>query len=121
MKLHSGKKCFFAVLMVALSCCAATAAAQKRDQLQKPIAGPRATALQVTSLYVAPDTNSQRVDKMQIGREMVVAEKSGNWLRVFANTDIEEMQGGDDQPMVGEDQTPPPVSGWALAKGIVEE
>ena len=41
-------------------------------------------------LYVSPDTGSQKVDKVQIGREMVVAEKSGPWLRVYANTDIEE-------------------------------
>ena len=107
-------------LAVALSC-AAVGAAQKKDQLQKPIAGPRATALQVTSLYVSPDTTSQRIDKVQIGREMVVAEKSGTWLRVYANTDIEEMGGGRDEPWVGGDQTPPPISGWAQAKGIVSE
>ena len=54
------------------------------------MAGPRATALRITWLYIAPDTGSQKVDKVQIGREMVVAEKSGPWLRVYANTDIEE-------------------------------
>ena len=57
-------------------------------QLEKPLAGPRATALRVTWLYVAPDPSSQKIDKVQIGREMVVAEKSGPWMRVYANTDI---------------------------------
>ncbi len=57
---------------------------------QKPVAGPRATALRVTSLYVAPDTGAQKVDRVQIGREMVVAERTTGWLRVFANTDIQE-------------------------------
>ena len=43
-----------------------------------------------TWLYVTADTQAQKVDRVQIGREMVVAEKSGPWLRVYANTDIEE-------------------------------
>lgn len=85
------------------------------------MAGPRATALQITPLYVQPGNSSQRIDRIQIGREMVVAEKSGSWLRVYANTDIEEMESGPDTPMVGSDSTPPPVSGWVQAKGIVEE
>ena len=30
------------------------------------------------------------MSRVQIGREMVVAEKSNQWLRVYANTDIDE-------------------------------
>ena len=63
-----------------------TAEKQKKDNLQKPMAGPRATPLRITWLYIAPDSGAQKVDKVQIGREMVVAEKSGPWLRVYANT-----------------------------------
>lgn len=86
------------------------------------MAGPRATALQITSLYVTPDTDAQRLDRVQIGRELVVAEKSGSWLRVYANTDVqEEAENDPDAPMVGSDSLPPPVSGWVQAKGIVEE
>lgn len=95
--------------------------AQKRDNLQKPIAGPRATALRVTWLYVAPDTSAQKVDRVQVGREMVVAEKSGPWIRVYANTDIQEVRDERDQPLVGTDETPPPISGWMEARGVVEE
>jgi len=84
------------------------------------MAGPRATVLRITPLYVEPDPGSQRVDKVQIGREMVVVEKSGPWMRVYANTDIEEMR-GKDTPEIGGDDTPPPISGWLQAKGIVEE
>jgi hypothetical protein len=69
---------------------------------------------------VAPDTGSQKVDKVQIGREMVVAEKSGPWIRVYANTDIQEAR-QKDAPILGTDETPPPVSGWMEAKGIVVE
>jgi hypothetical protein len=94
---------------------------KKGSQLEKPMAGPRATALRVTWLFVAPDLGSQKVDRVQIGREMVVAEKSGPWMRVYANTDIEELQEDKDTPIIGSDETPPPVSGWMQAKGLVEE
>ncbi len=94
--------------------------AQKKSQLEKPIAGPRATPLRITWLYIAPDTGSQKVDRVQIGREMVVAEKSGPWLRVYANTDIQEIS-EKDTPTFGRDETPPPISGWMQAKGIVIE
>jgi hypothetical protein len=108
------------VLVVTLGILAALAGAQKRDQIVKPMAGPRATALQITSLYITPSTTSQRIDKVQIGREMVVADKSGDWLKVFANTDIEEVHNDRDEPMVGEENAPtPPISGWVQAKGIV--
>ena len=85
------------------------------------MAGPRATPLRVTPIYVAPDPTSQKVDRVQIGREMVVAERSGPWLRVYANTDIEEMMDQKDVPDFGTDETPPPISGWMEAKGVVVE
>ena len=78
-------------LALALACAALPALADKKPpQMEKPMAGPRATALRVTWLYISPDTSSQKVDRVQIGREMVVAERSGPWLRVYANTDIQE-------------------------------
>ncbi len=93
---------------------------KKPQQPVKPMAGPRATVLRITNLYISPDAGAQRVDKVQIGREMVVAEKSGPWMRVYANTDIEEER-SKDTPEFGSDETPPPISGWIEAKGIVEE
>ena len=107
--------------VLALLCAALPAPAQKKaPQLEKPMAGPRATPLRVTWLYIAPDLASQKVDRVQIGREMVMAEKSGPWLRVYANTDIQEAQ-AKDAPIFGHDDTPPPVSGWMEAKGVVIE
>ena len=108
-------------LTLALVFAALPALADKKPQQQvKPMAGPRATALRVTWLYISPDKTSQKVDKVQIGREMVVAEHSGSWLRVYANTDIEEAR-DKDAPEFGHDETPPPISGWIEAKGIVIE
>jgi hypothetical protein len=106
---------------MALLCAALPAQGQKKPpQLEKPMAGPRATALRVTWLFISPDLASQKVDRVQIGREMVVAEKSGPWLRVYANTDIQEARQRD-APLFGHDETPPPISGWIEAKGIVVE
>jgi hypothetical protein len=111
------------VLTVAmiLVCTHAAFADKKPQQQVKPMAGPRATVLRVTNLYISPDTGSQKVSKVQIGREMVVAEKSGPWVRVYANTDIEEEHNQKDEPMVGSDETTPPISGWMEAKGVVQE
>src|SRR5580693_6572811 len=110
----------FAFILV-LVCAAAPSFGQKKPQQpEKPMAGPRATVLRITNLYISPDTGAQKVDKVQIGREMVVAEKSGPWMRVYANTDIEELR-TQDTPEISNDETPPPISGWLQAKGIVEE
>jgi hypothetical protein len=111
--------------LVVLSCAAVACAALPvfaQKNLVKPMAGPRATALQVTPVYVSPDPDSQRLLRVQTGRELVVAEKSGEWYRVYTNTDVqEEAENDPDAPMVGGDSLPPPVSGWVQAKGIVEE
>jgi hypothetical protein len=108
-------------LTLALLCAALPALGdKKKSQLEKPMAGPRATPLRVTWLYIAPDLTSQKVDRVQIGREMVVAEKSGPWMRVYANTDIQELN-QKDTPEFGHDETPPPISGWMEAKGVVVE
>jgi hypothetical protein len=108
-------------LTLALASATFPALADKKPQQQiKPMAGPRATALRVTWLYISPDKTAQKVDKVQIGREMVVAEHSGPWLRVYANTDIEEVR-DKDAPEFGHDETPPPISGWMEAKGVVIE
>ncbi len=109
-------------LCLALACAAFSAYAEKKPQQQvKPMAGPRATALRITWLYITASTGSEKVAKLQIGREIVVAEKSGAWMRVYINTDIEEQHNDKDEPMVGGDETTPPISGWIEAKGVVEE
>lgn len=108
-------------LGLAIACAAASAQGEKKQQQPvKPMAGPRATVLRITWLYISPDTGSQKVDRVQIGREMVVAEKSGPWIRVYANTDIEE-EHQSDTPIFGSNETPPPISGWMQAKGVVVE
>src|SRR6516162_3282182 len=97
------KKAHGVLAALAVCCSVLTAGAQKKDQIVKPMAGPRATPLQVTPIYINPNATSQRLDKVQIGREMVVSDRSGEWLRVYANTDIEAMHSDRDEPWVGDD------------------
>jgi outer membrane protein assembly factor BamD (BamD/ComL family) len=49
-----------------------------------------------------------------------VAEKSGEWLRVFANTDV-ELEHTTDEPIFDTNDVPSPISGWMQAKGVVIE
>jgi len=116
------KLAFAPTLLCAALLCAAHPALGEKKQSQpvKPLAGPRATPLRVTWLYVAPDLSSQKLDRVQIGREMVIAEKSGPWIRVAANTDIQEVE-EKDKPEFGSDQATPPITGWMQAKGVVVE
>jgi hypothetical protein len=109
------------VFALATFCAIAPALSQKKDHIEKPMAGPRATPLRITILYVTPDLTAEKVSRVQIGREMVVAEKSGPWLRVYANTDVEELESTKDQPVFATNDTPPPVSGWVESKGVVIE
>lgn len=110
-------------IVLAFSICAAFASA--RDKKPAPVvpkAGPRATPLRITWLYIQPDTGSQKVAQVQIGREMVILEKSGPWFNVEANTDVQEEQDDQDTPEMGDDNsTPQTLTGWMQAKGIVQD
>src|ERR1700733_2139723 len=118
------KRRIYTASLICLSILAARpalASDKPKDKPQeKPMAGPRATILRETPLYVQPDTTSQKVDRVQEGRELVVAESSGPWIRVFANTDIEEVN-EKDAPIFGREAAPPPVSGWIQARGVVRD
>jgi hypothetical protein len=88
---------------------------------QKPAApqqGPRATSIRNATLYVAPDEHSEKLSTLAPGREMVIAERSGEWLRVFANTDV-ELESEQDKPVFGEEAVATPISGWLREKGVI--
>ena len=112
-------KCFLPIFGVAASLLATSLFAADKPQV-KPMAGPRATIVRETPLYVAPDKTTQKVTRVQEGRELVIAETSGPWIRVFANTDVEEVDERD-APVFGQETAPPPVSGWMETRGVVRE
>ncbi len=81
-------------------------------------AGTLATAIRETLLFVSADDTSQRLANITPGREMVIVERNGEWLRVFANTDVEESH-AQDAPIFGAESAPPPISGWTKTKGVI--
>ncbi len=83
-----------------------------------PSNGPKATVIRNTNLYVAPDTTSTRLAEISPGREMVIGERNGPWLRVFANTD-EQISKSQDAPVFGNEAAEVPISGWMQAAGVV--
>ena len=77
--------------------------------------------LRVTWLYISPDTRSQKVDRVQIGREMVVAEHSGPWLASTPILIFKKRSQTRTRPEFGHDGLTPPISGWMEAAGMVIE
>jgi outer membrane protein assembly factor BamD (BamD/ComL family) len=77
----------------------------------------RATVLHEANVYVAADSGSQRVSTVLPGHEVVVVERSSPWVKVFANTDVQEDP--EDKPEFGDETAPTPASGWIRDKGVV--
>ncbi len=90
--------------------------AQKKDQAGYDRAA-RATVLHEAVVYVAADPESQKVSLVTPGHEVVVVERSGPWVKVFANTDVQEDV--EDKPEFGDDAAAQPMSGWIRDKGVV--
>ncbi len=79
--------------------------------------GTFATSVRDATLYVGAADSSQKLSTIGAGREMVIVEHSGEWLRVFANTDDQEST--DENAPVFSTEAPPPISGWMKDKGVV--
>jgi outer membrane protein assembly factor BamD (BamD/ComL family) len=111
--MRTGFTTFSAILLLAFQ----ANAAQKSPP---PSNGPKATVIRSTNLYVSPDVSASRLAEVVPGREMVVVEKNGPWVRVFANTD-EQISKSQDAPVFGHDAAAVPVSGWMQAAGVVSQ
>ncbi len=92
-------------------------AVERRTQSLIP-KGTLAVAIHTIDLYVQPSASSTRLTQVLPGREMVITEKNGKWIRVFANVD--EGQSHEDQTtLLGPANPPQPVSGWMINQGLV--
>jgi hypothetical protein len=78
----------------------------------------RATLLHDAIVYVGADDTSQKVAEVTPGHEVVVIERSGPWVKVFANSDAPDQV--EDAPDFAEDQTQSADSGWIRDKGVVD-
>ncbi|HEY0263196.1 MAG TPA: SH3 domain-containing protein [Granulicella sp.] len=108
---------------VAMAAVTSTATAQRGNNKDDKAAGydraARATVVHEAIVYVSPDVNAQKVSTVLPGHEVVVVERSGPWVRVFANTDVEEKADEADHPLVEEEENITPASGWIHDKGVV--
>ena len=87
---------------------------------QMPRNGTLATFVREANLYANPDDSSDGpIADLLPGRELVVAERNGKWLRVFANTDVPDTRQSD-RPVFGSETEAQPISGWIVDKGIVD-
>lgn len=88
--------------------------------VKMPRNGTLATLVREANLYANPDdTSGGPISDILPGRELVVAERNGKWLRVFANTDVPDTRVAD-RPVFGSETEAQPISGWIADKGIVD-
>lgn len=107
-----------AVLLVLL---ALPAAAQFHKDPERAAANQanRATVLHNASVYAAADSADPPIASITPGHEIVLNQKNGPWLSVFANTDEKE-EDLDNKPEFTDPNTQPqPSSGWIRDKGVV--
>jgi outer membrane protein assembly factor BamD (BamD/ComL family) len=105
---------------ILLAAIAASAVAQRplpRQQLPKN--GTLATIVREGNLYANPDDSAGPIATIVPGRELVIVERNGKWLRVFANTDAPDTRQAD-RPTFGTENEAQPISGWILDKGMVD-
>jgi hypothetical protein len=110
----------FGLLLIAVAPSdAANAQKNPKDNQSGYDRSARATLVHPAIVYVAADDNSQHISEVLPGHEVVVIERNGAWVRVFANTDLPDEQADDQKPEFSTDQAATPASGWIHDKGIV--
>jgi hypothetical protein len=104
------------IAALAVMCLPASAQKSKKAQYDRTTL---ATVLHDANVYITADANAQRLSLVTPGHEVVIVERSGPWVKVFANTDVADDVDEDSKPDFGEDQNVTPASGWIRDKGVV--
>jgi outer membrane protein assembly factor BamD (BamD/ComL family) len=84
-----------------------------------PKNGVLATTVYTANLYSTADESGDRIADILPGRELVIVEHNGKWIRVFANTDAPDTREAD-RPLLTPENEAQPISGWMINKGIVD-
>jgi outer membrane protein assembly factor BamD (BamD/ComL family) len=81
------------------------------------LAADRGTLVREAIIYLSPDTTSSKLGQVERGRELILLDKSRNWLHV------EALMGSAVAPdpafVLEDDDTGKTISGWILDSGIV--
>ena len=107
-----------------LSLCLSAAAAGAVDKKDKDNKSgydrsARATLLHDATVYVSADAGAQHISLVTPGHEVVVVDRNGPWVRVFANIDVGDKTDDSDNPDFGVEDNVVPASGWIRDKGLV--
>ncbi len=108
-----------AVVVLLLAASAAYAQKKPKDKMAGYDRAARATLVHPAIVYVSADNDAQHIAEVGPGHEVVVIERNGAWVKVFANTDAADEQDDRSQPEFSTDDAPTPASGWIRDKGIV--
>jgi hypothetical protein len=108
-----------AVAVVLLAATVGFAQKKSKDAMSGYDRSAKATLVHAAIVYATADDNAGHVAQVDPGHEVVVIERNGAWVRVFANTDTPDREDDRDAPEFGVEDAPAPESGWIKDKGIV--
>lgn len=110
-----------ALLLLAPSVLLAQKGKNNKDDLSGYDRSARATVLHTANVYVMADGSNPPITTVTPGHEVVIMQRNGAWVNVFANTDAKDQQDPDSEPEFKDpDANPSPSSGWIRDKGIVD-
>jgi len=104
---------------VLLAATVGSAQKKPKDAMSGYDRSAKATLVHPAIVYATADDNAGHVAQVDPGHEVVVIERNGAWVRVFANTDTPDKEDDRDAPEFGVEDAPAPESGWIKDKGIV--
>jgi hypothetical protein len=109
-----------ALLVVTPAFLAAQKGKNAKDNLSGYQRSARATVLHTANVYVMADSSNPPITTVTPGHEVVIMERNGAWMQVFANTDSKDEGDPDVEPEFKDPATnPDPRSGWIRDKGVV--
>jgi hypothetical protein len=109
------RACFGAVLLLSMP----LALSAQKDTRSGYDRAARATVLHPAVVYVAADDDAQKISLVLPGHEVVVTERNGPWVKVFANADLKEKTNDSEEPLIADEDNVAPAAGWIRNKGVV--
>jgi outer membrane protein assembly factor BamD (BamD/ComL family) len=79
----------------------------------------RATVIHPAIVYVSAEDSAQHTAEVGPGHEVAIMETNGAWVRVFANTDINDDEDDTSKPEFSTEDVVTPASGWVRNKGLI--
>ncbi len=103
----------------ALLCTVTLLPAQTREPKHAADNAARATVVHTANVYATAESADPPITTVTPGHEMVLNQKNGAWINVFANTDEKEENPDTAPEFTDPNAKPNPTAGWIRDKGIV--